>query len=202
MAMMRCNMRNDEPVLNALRDYYAKYRSLPSFSELGRLSGLAVSTLAGIVNRLKGLDFLKSGETGRLQPGNRFFERQLANTVRAGLPVPAAEVLPEGILIDEYLVDNPSRTLLLSVRGESMVEAGLLPEDIVGSTEALETQILEILAAGTKSLTALATSTHVAVSVAQLAVFRLIRAARVSAPIGQQFISPTWIVKAACHENT
>ena len=124
-------MRNDEPVLNALRDYYAKHRSLPSFSELGRLSGLAVSTLAGIVNRLKGLDFLKSGETGRLQPGNRFFERQLANTVRAGLPVPAAEVLPEGILIDEYLVDSPSRTLLLSVRGESMVEAGLLPEDVV-----------------------------------------------------------------------
>lgn len=69
------------------------------------------------------------------------------------------------------------------------------------STEALETQILESLATGAKSLASLAKSTDVAVSVAQLAVFRLIRAARVSAPICQQFVSPAWIVKAARYEN-
>ena len=124
-------MRNDENVLSCLQDYYAQKRSLPSFSELSRKSGLAVSTLAGIVSRLKANGFVSANDTGRMQPGKRFFERVLANSVRAGLPVPAAEVLPEGILIDEFLVDSPSRTLLLSVKGESMLDAGLLPDDVV-----------------------------------------------------------------------
>lgn len=124
-------MRNDETVLSCLRDYYAQKRGLPSFAELSRRSGLAVSTLAGIVSRLKANGYVTANDTGRMQPGKRFFERVLANTVRAGLPVPAEEVLPEGILIDEFLVDSPSRTLLLSVRGESMTMAGLLPDDIV-----------------------------------------------------------------------
>jgi repressor LexA len=40
-------------------------------------------------------------------------------------------VLPEVFSIDEYLVDSPSRTIMLRVRGDSMVGAGLLPGDTV-----------------------------------------------------------------------
>jgi repressor LexA len=124
-------MKNDEHVLECLRGYYAHKRSLPSYAELGRQAGLAVSTLAGIVNRLKANNVLAASATGRLEPGKRFFERSLVNHVQAGFPVPAAEVLPEGILIDEYLVDSPNRTVLLTVRGESMTGAGLLPGDVI-----------------------------------------------------------------------
>lgn len=124
-------MKNDEHALNCLREYYAQKRSLPSYAELGRRTGFAVSTLAGVINRLKSEAFVASTETGRLEPGKRFFERSLANHVQAGFPVPAAEVLPEGILIDEYLIDSPTRTVLLTIRGESMTDAGLLPGDVV-----------------------------------------------------------------------
>ncbi len=124
-------MKKDESVLNCLRDYYAKQRAMPSFAELGRQSGVAVSTLASVIGRLKSANFLTATETGRLTPGKRFFERQLANHVQAGFPVPAPEVVPDGLLIDEYLVDSPTRTLLLTIRGESMVDAGLLPDDVV-----------------------------------------------------------------------
>ena len=53
------------------------------------------------------------------------------SSVRAGHPAPVEDLIPEGLLIDEYLVDAPSRTILLSVKGESMTGAGLLPSDIV-----------------------------------------------------------------------
>jgi hypothetical protein len=43
----------------------------------------------------------------------------------------APEVQSEGLLIDEYLIDAPTRTFLLTVRGESMRDAGLLPGDTV-----------------------------------------------------------------------
>jgi repressor LexA len=125
-------MKSDNRVLACLQDFYARNRALPSYAEAARLCGLpAVSTVAGVIARLKEQGFLQASDTGRLRPGKRFFERSLANTVQAGLPASAEEVLPEGVLIDEYLVDHPSRTVLLTVKGESMTQAGLLPTDIV-----------------------------------------------------------------------
>lgn len=104
---------------------------MPSFGALAKLVGVSVSTVADAIARLKSEGFLGSSATGRLQPGSRFFERPLMGSVQAGLPAAAADVLPDGLMIDEYLVDTPARTMLLTVRGESMREAGLLPGDVV-----------------------------------------------------------------------
>lgn len=117
--------------LSALQDYYAAHRAMPSFGALAKLAGVSVSTVADAVNKLKAQGFLRASDTGRLQPGKRFFERQVLGSVQAGLPAAAAELEAEGMLIDEYLVDQPTRTFLLTVRGESMREAGLLPGDTV-----------------------------------------------------------------------
>lgn len=125
-------MRSDLRLLQCLQDYYARHRAMPAFAEAAQLAGIAaVSTVAGMVSRLKGQGYLKATSTGRLQPGARFFERALVSSVRAGHPAPVEDLIPEGLLIDEYLVDAPSRTILLSVKGESMTGAGLLPSDIV-----------------------------------------------------------------------
>ncbi|MDB5823675.1 MAG: LexA family transcriptional regulator [Herminiimonas sp.] len=53
------------------------------------------------------------------------------NTVRAGLPQPASQDAVELITIDDYLIDDPNRTVLCRVRGDSMKDAGLLDGDIV-----------------------------------------------------------------------
>lgn len=104
---------------------------MPSFGALAKLVGVSVSTVADAVARLKAHDFLRASETGRLQPGRRFFERQLLGHVQAGHPAMAPELEADGLLIDEYLIDAPTRTFLLTVRGESMRDAGLLPGDTV-----------------------------------------------------------------------
>jgi repressor LexA len=51
--------------------------------------------------------------------------------VQAGQPAAVPDLPSEGLLIDEYLIDQPARTFLLTVRGESMRDAGLLPGDTV-----------------------------------------------------------------------
>lgn len=117
--------------LGALQDYYATNRAMPSFGALAKLAGVSISTVADAVNKLKAGGYLRASDTGRLQPGKRFFERQVLGPVQAGLPAPAADLESEGMLIDEYLVDQPTRTFLLTVRGESMRDAGLLPGDTV-----------------------------------------------------------------------
>jgi len=117
--------------LGALQDFWATNRAMPSFNAVARQVGVSVSTAADAINKLKALGFLRAGPTGRLQPGRRFFERQMLGRVQAGLPVEAGDVQPEGMLIDEYLIDTPAQSVLLTIKGESMRDAGLLPGDVV-----------------------------------------------------------------------
>lgn len=105
---------------------------LPSYAGIGELVGLSSkASVAALVVRLKAEGFLESAPDRRLKPGRRFFERPIADSVRAGLPSPAADSQPEGLSIDKYLVSHPSRTLLITVKGDSMEDAGIHSGDVV-----------------------------------------------------------------------
>jgi repressor LexA len=123
---------NDGQYLAKLQDYYARHRVLPSYASIGALVGLSSkASVAGMVLRLKGAGFLESSPDRRLKPGRRFFERSVGESVRAGLPRPAADASPETATIDEVLVPHPSRSVLITVKGDSMIDAGIRAGDVV-----------------------------------------------------------------------
>ena len=125
-------MSDDGQYLAKLQDYYARHRVLPSYASIGKLVGLnSKASVADMVLRLKAEGFLESSPDRRLKPGKRFFERPIAEGVRAGLPSSAADSGPETLTIDEYLVPHPSRTVLITVKGDSMIDAGIHPGDVV-----------------------------------------------------------------------
>lgn len=125
-------MKRDIDVLQKLQDYFAANQVLPSFSDIAKLIGVAsTSTVASIIQRLKDRGYLNALESGRLKPGEKFFERMLVSQVRAGRPETAEELQPDAMQIDNYLVSMPSRTTLLEVKGDSMQDAGLMQGDIV-----------------------------------------------------------------------
>jgi repressor LexA len=124
-------MSNDPDYLAKLRDYYSLHRTLPSYAVIGELLGLrSKSSVAALVERLKRQGYLQATPERRLSPGRHFFERPWAEGVRAGFPSPAEEVLRDALTIDEYLIERPSQTLLITVKGDSMIEAGIHPGDI------------------------------------------------------------------------
>jgi repressor LexA len=51
--------------------------------------------------------------------------------VRAGFPSPAGDAQHDTLTIDEFLVSHPSSTVLVNVKGDSMIDAGILPGDTV-----------------------------------------------------------------------
>jgi repressor LexA len=51
--------------------------------------------------------------------------------VRAGLPSPADDTNYDTLTIDEYLINHPSDTVLVTVKGDSMIDAGIMPGDTV-----------------------------------------------------------------------
>src|SRR5687768_13828848 len=117
-------MGDDGQYFAKLRDYYARHRVLPSYSRIGNLVGLSSkASVAGMVMRLKAEGLLESSPDRRLKPGPRFFDRSVAESVRAGSPAPASDIsAPETITIDERLIPNPSRTVLVKVKGDSMID--------------------------------------------------------------------------------
>jgi len=125
-------MANDGQYLARLQDYYARHRVLPSYARIGTLVGLnSKASVAEMVLRLKGEGFLESSPDRRLKPGRRFFERAVAESVQAGQPTPVSDAIPETLTIDEHLIPNPSKTVLITVKGDSMIDAGIHADDVV-----------------------------------------------------------------------
>jgi SOS-response transcriptional repressor LexA len=118
-------------LLSSLQDYYARHGVLPSYAAIGELAGIrAKSWVFTLVGQLKEAGFVDVTPENRLKPGPRFFERHLAEGVRAGLPEDAPDTPLESISIDRYLIDQPSKAFLVRVKGDSMKDAGILDGDL------------------------------------------------------------------------
>jgi len=126
-------MGKDTDYLAQLQDYYAEHRIMPSFSAIAQLLGFkSKNAVTALVARFKLQGFLESAPDKRLKPGARFFERMIADSaVHAGFPSPAADDKHDTLSIDQYLVERPSKTVLIPVKGDSMIDAGIMSGDTV-----------------------------------------------------------------------
>lgn len=127
------NHESDLEKLGQLRDYFASYRSLPSYSYMQTLLRIkSKDTVSKLVSRLKLMGFLDIAPDKKLSPGKRFFERMLSsNAVQAGAFTMSYNQDQDYITIDEHLVKKPSVTELMPVAGDSMKDLGIMDGDTV-----------------------------------------------------------------------
>jgi repressor LexA len=76
-------------------------------------------------------DMLEKDAAGKLLPGRAFHALPILGTVTAGFPSPAEEELTDTMSLDEFLITNKEATYILKVNGESMIDAGILPGDML-----------------------------------------------------------------------
>jgi repressor LexA len=119
--------------LRELRAFVRREGRLPSYAELAALWGYrSKHAVTWVVNRLVGQGALRRGEGGRLAAGPGFAGSvRLLGSVQAGFPSPAEEELVDTLSLDQYLIEKPEATYLLTVSGDSMIEAGIHPGDLV-----------------------------------------------------------------------
>jgi len=55
----------------------------------------------------------------------------VTNSVPAGFPSPAEEYLGDTLDLNAYVIKNPASTFFARVEGDSMIEAGIMPDDLV-----------------------------------------------------------------------
>ena len=121
----------DNEYLAALQDYYAEHRLIPSYSAISALLGFrAKNAAAALVGRLEEAGYIRRTPDKRLTPTPRFFERPRSlATVRAGMPEAALDESSDMVSLDTLLVKTPSKTFFVPIKGDSMMDAGLLEGD-------------------------------------------------------------------------
>lgn len=126
-------MKKDLMYLSKLQDYYRDHRALPSYSTMADVLGLASkSAVHALVKRLVNEGFLSKTPDRRVAPEEKFFECLFTQSaVRAGMPSLAEGDTPNGMAVDRYLINNPASSLLVPVKGDSMINAGIHDGDMV-----------------------------------------------------------------------
>jgi SOS-response transcriptional repressor LexA len=149
MALKQQAAALDPSYLEKLQDYYAEHKVIPSYSVLAGLWGIsAKSWVSECVRRFEEAGYLDWTPDKQLKPGARFFERRLAHdTVQAGLPNPALADGYDLVTIDDYMVRVPSRTSLVRVKGDSMIDAGIFEGDLLVVEQQPNANIGEIVVA-------------------------------------------------------
>lgn len=115
-----------------LRAFLADHKRMPGYNEMLKLFDYrSKNAVFGLLRRLQKLGYVtlhrgKPAFTGKLLGTVR-----LLGSVQAGFPTPAEEELVDTLSLDEFLVERPEATFMLKVSGDSMIDAGILPDDIV-----------------------------------------------------------------------
>jgi repressor LexA len=117
----------------SLRLFLHRERRLPTYREMLDLFGYrSTNAVAGLVRKLIALGYILQDNEGHMAPTRKLAGvAKLLGTVQAGFPSPAEEELVDVLSLDEYLIRRPESTYMLTVSGDSMIEAGIHPGDIL-----------------------------------------------------------------------
>lgn len=114
-----------------IKQFYLQHKRIPTYAEMIDIWGYA--SKGGVlycVNKLIEEGFLKR-DKNKLVRGGEFFAIRALGVVEAGFPTIAEEDASNTLSLDELLIDHKEATYMLSVKGDSMKDAGILDGDMI-----------------------------------------------------------------------
>ena len=112
--------------------FYKGKKRMPSYSEIMDLLGFkSKNAVYKLVNKLVAEGYVKKDSSGRLLPKKLIGEIPILGLVEAGIPTMAEEDILDTMSFDEYLVGDSSKTFILEVKGDSMIDEGIHEGDLV-----------------------------------------------------------------------
>jgi len=118
--------------VSRLRAFFTKEKRVPGYNEMLRLFGYSSkNAVHGLVAKLADHGYLRKSRGKIAFTGKLTGMVKLLGSVQAGFPSPAEEELVDTISLDEFLIERPDATFMLKVSGDSMIDAGIFPGDLV-----------------------------------------------------------------------
>ncbi|MBT3835279.1 repressor LexA [Candidatus Peribacteria bacterium] len=141
-------------VLSYIKEFQSKRGYSPSLSDLAIAFGVrSKNAVAKVVNVLAREGFLEKDPKGRikiLDSGKKESSVEpmvlpLFGPIAAGFASPAEEQAEEQVKLMDMMVRDPSRTFLLRVKGDSMIDAGIMEGDLVVVERGKEPRVGDIV---------------------------------------------------------
>ena len=124
--------RTLQDVEKKITDFFLDTGRMPTYSEIAEIIGVRSKSVAHFwVAKLLDAGILQKDSKGFLTLTRNPRALKLAGEVCAGLPASAEQEIRAIVSFDEYLVRNPEKSFLLSVTGDSMIDAGIREKDLV-----------------------------------------------------------------------
>ena len=119
--------------IRRLRQFWRLERRAPTYAEMLDLFGYkSKNAVFGLLRKLEEAGYVAKDTNGRIALLNKLTGTvRILGSIAAGFPTQEEQQETDAITLDEYLVKNPDHTFMLTVRGDSMIDAGILPGDIV-----------------------------------------------------------------------
>jgi repressor LexA len=114
------------------RHFLRREGRVPGYDEMLKLFNYrSKNAVFSLIKRMEEKGFLVK-QHGKIVPGASLKGGlRLLGAVQAGFPSPAEEELADTISLDEFLIRRPESTYMLTVKGDSMIGAGIFPGDMV-----------------------------------------------------------------------
>ncbi len=119
-------------IADKIYTFYRSHNYMPSYREIMRIIGYrSKNSVFKLVKDLVKHGYLIKESSRRLLPAKTIGDIHMLGYISAGFPSPAEEELLDTLSLNEFLINNPQSTFLLKVDGDSMIEAGIMPGDMV-----------------------------------------------------------------------
>ena len=124
--------RTVESVEKVIADFLRKNRRMPTYSEMVDLLDVRSKSVVNFwISKLVAAGILHKDSKGFLKPARPSLLLPMVGEVAAGFPSPAEEELRDIMSFDEYLITQPDSSFILKVSGDSMIDEGIKPGDLV-----------------------------------------------------------------------
>lgn len=138
-------------IVDKVRAFYRAHKRMPSITELMGLAKVSSRSSAFYVaEQLIKAGIVEKDRTGKLIPAAGLYSAPLLGHIRAGFAAPAEEELADTITVGEYLLPHPDASYLLTVEGDSMVDAGIQQGDMVVFERTKDVNVGDIVVALTE----------------------------------------------------
>jgi len=115
-----------------LRQFFLTESRAPGYKEMLVIFGYrSKNAVYELLKKMEQYGYIRK-KYGKIAPTARLTGSiKMLGLVQAGFPSPAEEQLRDTINLDQFLIRKPDATYLLTVSGNSMIEAGIHSGDIV-----------------------------------------------------------------------
>ncbi len=115
-----------------LVNFYNRDKRMPTYSEMMKLFGFkSKNAVARLVDKFIEEGIVTKDHLGRLIGEISLNSIPMLGSVKAGFPADVTEELRDTINIDDYLINKKENSYMLTVDGDSMIDAHIADGDMV-----------------------------------------------------------------------